>query len=428
MPKTINTTVESVPLNLLKPHPRNVNQGDFGAIMESVQTNGFYGTIVANKRTGHILAGNHRYAVAKQMGYDTIPVAWVDVDDEEEIRILVADNRTTRLGNDDEAALSALLAELAGTPTGLTGTGFDGDDLDRMIADLSGNAAPTELLTDPDEVPESAPTRCNLGDLWQLGRHRLICGDSTDAATVERLMGGQKAAAMWTDPPYGVSYGDKNRHLNEWGMKAKGKGVGSQSGWSRIETPIENDELDEAQLRALLDAAFANALTACRAGAAWYVAAPAGPPHTVFALALQAIGVLRHTLVWVKDGFVFGRCDYHYRHEPVFYGWTPGSAHEWHGDRSQSSVFEVPKPRKNDIHPTMKPVALVEAMLRNSCKPGEVVYEPFGGSGTTLVACEAMGLCARVVELSPAYCDVILKRWEDATGETATLLEAGDGR
>lgn len=137
MPKTINTAIEAVPLNLLKPHPRNVNQGDLGAIQQSIETNGFFGTIVANKRTGHILAGNHRFAVAKKLAYDTVPVAWVDVNDEEELRILIADNRTTRLGIDNEADLTALLAELAQTPTGLLGTGFDGDDLDRMIADLA---------------------------------------------------------------------------------------------------------------------------------------------------------------------------------------------------------------------------------------------------------------------------------------------------
>lgn len=136
MPRVINTAIESVPLNLLKPHPRNVNQGDFGAIQQSVETNGFYGTIVANRRTGHILAGNHRYAVAKAMHYADVPVAWVDVDDEQELRILIADNRTTRLGIDNEASLAELLAELAATPIGLEGTGYDGDDLDKMIGDV----------------------------------------------------------------------------------------------------------------------------------------------------------------------------------------------------------------------------------------------------------------------------------------------------
>jgi hypothetical protein len=139
MPKTINTTIEQVPLNRLKLHPRNVNQGDFGAIQSSMVENGFFGTIVANKRTGHILAGNHRFAVAKSLHYDKVPVAWVDVDDEQELRILIADNRTTRLGMDDEAKLAELLSELANTPSGLTGTGYDGDDLDELIGRVTGN-------------------------------------------------------------------------------------------------------------------------------------------------------------------------------------------------------------------------------------------------------------------------------------------------
>ncbi len=152
MPRTINQGFEDVPLSLLKQHPRNANEGDFGAIQQSIETNGFYGAIVANKRTGHILAGNHRYQVAKQSGFDTLPVVWVDVDDEEEIRILIADNRTTRLGNDNESKLAALLSELAATDTGLSGTGFDGEDLDRMIQDL----APKPEQTPDTKTPEGA--------------------------------------------------------------------------------------------------------------------------------------------------------------------------------------------------------------------------------------------------------------------------------
>lgn len=417
-PVNLNAGAEDVPIDRLKPHPRNPNQGDFGAIQESIEMNGFYGRLIANRRTGHVLAGNHRLAVAKRLGMATVPVEWVDVNEEMELRILLADNRTARLGVDDESKLAELLAELANTEAGLPGTGYDGDDLDLLLAELArgGEGAPAqELLTDPDEIPEEAPNRCKSGDLWQLGNHRLLCGDSTKPEDVERLMGGEKAQAMWTDPPYGVSYGDKNRHLNKYGQE-------SQSNSSRIETPIENDELSARDLRGFLDKAFAAALLVCTPGAAWYVAAPAGPLHCVFASALEQIGVLRHRLVWIKDGFVLGRCDYHYRHEPILYGWVPGGTHAWHGDRSQSSVFEVPRPRKNDMHPTMKPVDLIEPMLRNSSRPGEIVFEPFGGSGSTLIACEKTGRHCRLLELSPAYCDVILARWEAATGQEAARI------
>lgn len=157
MPKTINQAIEDVPLSLLKPHPRNVNQGDFGAIQESIETNGFYGTVVANKRTGHILAGNHRYHVAKSLGYDTLPVAWVDVDDEEELRILLADNRTTRLGLDDTPKLAELLTELTSTPIGLSGTGYDGDDLDRLLSDLVGEPLKEPKNSNPPQKDVKCP-------------------------------------------------------------------------------------------------------------------------------------------------------------------------------------------------------------------------------------------------------------------------------
>jgi len=412
--KTINEGFENVPLANLKPHPRNVNQGDFGAIHESIEQNGFFGAVTANRRTGHILAGNHRYKVAQDAHAATIPVIWVDVDEEAELRILLADNRTARLGHDDESALAALLSELALSDDGLKGTGFDGDDLDEIIGRMAGGVGGgSELLTDPDEVPENAPTRCKSGDLWQLGRHRLLCGDSTKREDVERLMGGEKADCMWTDPPYGVSYVGKTAKT----------------------LVIENDGAEG--LPALLKGAFACATEALVPGAPFYIAHPAGALCLTFGNAIIEAGWRFHqTLIWCKDAMVLGHSDYHFRHEPIYYGWTAGEGrsgrgnHEgtrWHGDNSQVSVFHVDRPKRSEDHPTSKPVLLIEMALDNSTRSNGIVYEPFCGSGSTLIACETKGRNCRALELSPRYCDVILARWEKATGQTATLLEAGNG-
>lgn len=387
MPKTINTAIESVPLNLLKPHPRNVNQGDFGAIQQSVETNGFYGTIVANKRTGHILAGNHRYAVAKAMNYTDVPVAWVDVDDEQELRILIADNRTTRLGIDNEASLTELLAELAATPTGLTGTGFDGDDLDALISSVTG-ADKAELLTDPDEVPEDAPTRCNPGDLWQLGDHRLLCGDSTKSEDVERLMAGEKANACVTDPPYGIGV-DSAMH------KQSGTKYGKAAAAKRHYAATDWDKLPP---KSVIDNASAFRESIIFGGNYFFL-----PPA-------------RCWLVWDKENGdnAFADCELAWTNldQPVRI-----KRHMWNG------MIRKDKEERS-IHPTQKPVGVMAWCVGMTAG---LVYDPFLGSGTTLIAAEQLGRTCYGMEISPKYCDVIIERWERATGKIAVLLEAGNG-
>ena len=422
VPNLLTPEHEMVNADQLSMHPKNINESDEGKIHTSMDENdGFWGSLIVQKSTGHIIAGNHRFKVAYEKGMREFPVDWADVDDDTAIRIMLADNASQRAGMDNPAKLAELLKELLDTPRGLLGTLHSADDLDQLLKDL-GEPPAGGLLpgADPDEIPEAVETRCKLGDLWRLGDHRLLCGDCTDAASVERLMGGDKADAMWTAPPYGVSYGDKNKYLNKYADK------GSKAQWaSQSETPIEGDDLDEEGLKELLDAAFAVALSVSKPGAAWYVAAPPGPLHTIFALALQKIGVLRHTLIWKKNNFVLGRCDYHFAHESVYYGWNPAGPHVWLGDRSQSSVFEIDKPRKADLHPSMKPVLLVQSMLKNSCPVGGLVYEPFAGSGTTLIAAESLGMKCMAVELSETYAGIILSRFELLTGKTAELIEGG---
>ena len=202
---------------------------------------------------------------------------------------------------------------------------------------------------------------------------------------------------LWTDPPYGVSYVGKTKDA----------------------LTIENDSLDDVGLTDFLRAALGCAWATCRAGASWYIAAPAGPLNHCFSTVLKELGVWRQSLNWVKNTFALGRSDYHYRHEPIFYGWKEGAAHYFVDDRTQDTILEYDKPSRNAEHPTMKPVALVERCISNSSKPGESVLDLFGGSGTTLIAAEKTGRTAYLMELDPIYCDVIVTRWEQATGQKA---------
>ena len=411
----INQGYELVPLDAIKPHPRNANQGDFGAIDESVDLNGFYGAIVVNKRTGHILAGNHRWMVAREKGMPTIPVTWVDVDDLEELRIMIVDNRTTRLGQDDETKLAAILAELAATPLGLQGTGFDGDDLDDIIGRLAsggGGAGEGEndkdLKTDKDEIPDDAPTRCNPGDLWQLGNHRLLCGDSTKNADVRRLMDNETARLIWTDPPWNVDYGSSQDHPS-WKSRK-----------------ILNDNLGDA-FPAFCRAFCEQLFFAAEPGAAIYMAMSAQEWPAIHAALAQAGFHWSSTIIWAKDSLVLSRKDYHTQYEPIWYGWHAKKPRLYPlEDRKQSDLWAIPRPKRSEEHPTMKPVELIERSIVNSSAKGDAVLDLFGGSGSTLIACETTGRRARLMELSPKYCDVILKRWEDATGKEALLLEPGE--
>ena len=227
------------------------------------------------------------------------------------------------------------------------------------------------------------------GEVYELGPHRLVCGDSTDPKAWASLLGGEKLRMVWTDPPYGVAYVGKTADA----------------------LTIENDALDPEALHAFLSAALGAAASSCVPGSVWYTAAPPGPPFGVFASVLEELSIWRHTLVWLKQRFVMGRCDYHYRHEAVFYGWTPGAAHYFVDDRTQDSVLEFDNPSRSPEHPTMKPVALVQKCIENSSRDGWLVGDPFGGSGTTLIACAQSGRVARLIELAPRYCDVIRRRW-----------------
>lgn len=400
------------PLTDLHAYHRNPRRGDVDAIATSLTAHGQYKPVTVNVgthtgRPHEVLAGNHTVAAARQLGWSHVAAVWVDVDDDEARRIVLADNRTSDLASYSTPDLSGLLAELDGDYDGTGWTAESAlDYLDPAAAAGVGGADATGYLTDPDDLPEEPPTpRTRTGDVWQLGVHRLICGDSTDASTFVALLDGQPVQMVWTDPPYGISYVGKTADA----------------------LTIENDNLDLQQLSAFLDRAFAATLASTKPGAMWYVAAPHGPIGLAFSLALHKIDVWRHSLVWVKNSLVMGRADYHYRHEPLYYGWTPG-APRLHPvpDRKQDTIWEVDRPARNAEHPTMKPVELITRALLNSSKRGDLVLDPFGGSGSTLIAAQVTGRVARLIELSPVYCDVIARRYQEFTGDLPVLLRTGE--
>ena len=415
----IHSTLDKliVPIDGLKHYGKNPRRGGVDKIAESLTENGQYKAIVVRAGSNEVLAGNHTLKAAKQLGWDKLAVTFVDVDDDAAARIVLVDNRTNDLATYDDSELVSLLSSL---PT-LDGTGFTPVDLEDLIGGIEQEAA--EAPDEADELPEqTAKPVSKLGDVFELGRHRVICGDSTDPKTLAALLGDEKPDLMWTDPPYGVEYVGKTKDALR----------------------IEND--GAAGLDSLLRAAFAAAATVLRPGAPIYVA-QADTERVTFEQTLRAAGFLiRQNLIWVKNTIVLGHSDYHYKHEPILqaelpdaenaepevdgkthepllYGFTPGASGrlgrggpKWCGPNNGSTIFEFPKPPANREHPTMKPVDLILAMLANSVRPGGLVFDPFAGSGSTLVAAHYHGADARVVELDPRYVDVICARFQKLTG------------
>lgn len=399
----------NIPLDELTPFPGNAKRGDVDTIRASLRRNGQYRSLVVREIPNGpliVLAGNHTLQALTAEGHDTARCEIVVCDDDTARRINLADNRTAELGEYDNDALAELLSYLDGD---YDGTGYTDDDVQALITPLED----PEALNDPDATPEPPDDPISKpGDIWHLGPHRVLCGDSTDVTAVEAMLDGDRADCMWTDPPYGVDYVGKTKDA----------------------LTIQND--GAADLPELLTGAFATATVALVPGAPVYIAHPPGPLSLDFAHAFQQSGwLLRQNLIWVKDAMVLGRSDYHYRHEPILYGFTdpePGSGRlgrggdRWFGDHAQTSVLEVPKPPRSEDHPTMKPVELVTRCLANSCPPGGIVYEPFGGSGTTLIAAHTLGRIARVVELDPRYVDVICRRYQEHTGTQPVLAATGE--
>jgi len=376
-------------------HPKAQQEALAGALDQV----GWVQSVIVNRTTGHLVDGHLRVELALSRDDATVPVAYVELTPEEEALVLASLDPISAMAARDDEKLRQLLAEVE----------FDND----ALADAIEALAPPELpiISDPDDVPEvdDSDVYVKRGEVWRLGDHRILCGDSTDPDAVGRLFGTEEADVMWTDPPYGVAYQTPEKML-----------VGDKYASHRRKDGLRvaNDDLGREETRDLIVAAFR--VAPMKPGAPFYVASPSGDMETVFREALSEAGwLLRQHLVWVKDQFVFGRQDYQPRHETILYGWIEGAAHPWLGGRSLTTVIEVPRPKKSEEHPTMKPVELVAHCLQNSAKRGALVFEPFSGSGSTIIAAEQLGLRCYAIELEPRYAQVAIERWQNATGRKA---------
>lgn len=417
-----------MPLDEITRAPRNPKEHDREGIAASIDRYGVAELPLLDERTGRLVAGHGRLddlTARREAGQDPpdgvrirkdgtwlVPVVrgWASRSDPEAEAYLVASNQLTVNGGWDDTELGELLRDLNELdPSLLEVAGFDDIDL----AGLLGEDEPVDGNTEPDDAPDT-PTQAlsTPGDVWLLGPHRLLVGDGTDMAAVEAMLAGDRADCMWTDPPYGVAY------------------VGKTTA-----TPAQTIQNDDQQgLSDLLAGLFAVATAALKPGAAVYVAHPPGSLSLTFAAAITTAGwTLRQQVIWVKDVLVLGHSDYHYKHEPIWVAYTTGARGRrgrggdgWYGDNAQVSVFEVPKPARSTDHPTMKPVDLIAPMLTNSCPPGGIVYDPCGGSGSTLVAAHRTGRVARLVELEPKYADVICRRYQQYTGDMPVLESTGE--
>jgi len=376
------------PANARKHNERNID-----AIVASLARFGQQKPIVIDK-ANVVRAGNGALQAARSLGWTHVDCVRSKLDGADASAYAIADNRTAELAEWDDDVLAATLEglQLEGM---LDVTGFDDDELAELLKQVGAEVG--EVVE--DEVPEPpADPITKPGDLWLLGDHRLLCGDSTKAEDVKRLMAGEKADMVLSDPPYGVSYVGKTKDALK----------------------VENDELDEDLLTKLVCDAFDNAEANCRAGAYWYATVPAGPLHILFADDWKRRGILRQIMVWAKDSMVLGHSEYHYQHEPILFGWIPGDRHK-NSDRTRTTLWKYDRPKANREHPTMKPVALWSQAVQDGSRSNEVVYDPFLGSGTTLIAAEQLGRRCFGMEISAAYCDVIVKRWETLTGKKAVL-------
>lgn len=437
----------------LKPGDR-----DYENLKKSILEFDYIDPIIWNKQTGNVVGGHQRIKVLKDLGYTELEVSVVDLPIEKEKALNIGLNKIS--GDWDKTKLEDLLRELTSVELDMDLTGFDESELDELLGTKSDIV---EDNFDVDAALERIETPVSVaGDVWVLGDHQLICGDSTKLTDVKQLMGGEKADMVFTDPPYNVALG-----MDETPEEAKKRNRRTDG------LIVKNDKMSDEKFYDFLYDSFVSMYASLKPGGALYVC-HADSEGLNFRRAFKESGfLLKQCLIWAKNSLVMGRQDYHWRHEPILYGWKPGAAHKWYGGHKETTImkedpavliekmkngkhkitfdtglrtieFEVAdmkmitdvddsltstwffnKPVKSVLHPTMKPVGLPGRAMKNSTKPGDIVLDPFGGSGSTLIAAEQIGRGARLIELDPKYCDVIVQRWEEFTGKKAEKRGGG---
>jgi DNA modification methylase len=392
--------IQKIAIDKVIPYERNPrkNEAAVAKVADSLNEFGWKQAIVVDSEM-IIIAGHTRLLAAKQLGMKEVPILIADDLTPAQVKAYrLADNRTHEESEWDKAALAIELGELGDLDYDLRYTGFDPEEIKglKALAEAVENG-----LKDEDDCPEMAAEPISrLGDIWLLGRHRVMCGDSTRIDQVEQLIAGGLADMVFTDPPYNVDY----------------------EGYTDDKLKITHDKMSDTQFTQFLLDIFASYFTAVKKGASMYVC-HGSIYQREFQNALEANGfTVRNQIIWAKNHFAWGRGRYKFQHEPIFYCYQKGTSDPWYGDKAQSTLWKIDKPNANRLHPTMKPVSLVEMALQNSSKAGDIVLDLFGGSGSTLIACEKNGRNARLMELDPKYCDVIIKRWQEFTGHKALHL------
>lgn len=390
--------VERRPIGELLPYARNArthSDAQVAQIAASMSEFGWTNPVLVDGNNG-IIAGHGRIMAARKLGLSEVPVIELaHLSETQKRAYILADNKLALNAGWDEELLRVELDALREADFYLSLTGFELGDLDALLA---GEESTVEGNTDEDAAPEvQEATVSQPGDIWIMGGHRLLCGDATETSNYALLMQNGIARMIVTDPPYNVAY----------------EGAAGS---------IQNDDLGSGFYDFLL-AAFRGMLPCCDGGV--YIAMSSSELDTLQKAFRDAGGHWSTFIIWSKDRFTLGRADYQRQYEPILYGWREGASRHWCGDRDQGDVWQIKRPTKNDLHPTMKPVEVMERAIRNSSRPGDVVLDPFGGSGTTLIAAEKSGRHARIIELEPKFADVIVRRWQDFSGGKA--LREADG-
>ncbi len=381
-------------------------------IAASVREFGWTNPILVDGQNG-IIAGHGRLAAARKLGLTEVPVIVLDhLTEAQKKALVIADNKLASNAGWDDEMLRLELGDLQEMGFDATIAGFTTEELDALLNVTEG----TDGLTDEDDVPEvpEEPTT-RLGDVWILGKHRLMCGDSTSIDDMQKLTDNQLVDMWLTDPPYNVDMTAKNEMLEKAGKARKDK----------TSFGIANDSMSDEKFREFLRDSYVTADTVLKPGAVFYIWHADSEGYNFRGAAKDAGWKIRQCLIWKKSVFAIGRQDYHWKHEPCLYGWKDGSSHLWASDRKQTTILEFDKPSRSGEHPTMKPVGLFEYQMLNNTKGGDIVLDSFGGSGTTMIAAEKNGRRCYLMELDPKYCDVIVKRWQEFTGKAATHAESG---
>lgn len=406
MTTDVQHQIEYLPVGDLRPdpaNPRRISESELEALTRSIREFGLVDPIIARREDLTVVGGHQRLLAARRLGIERVPVVLLSVSAGQARLLNVALNKIS--GTWDDELLARLLTDLAHSDDlDLTLSGFGEDEVARLLKSLDARDRREreehfDLEQALDELGE-APTRSQPGDLWLLGPHRVLCGDSTDEAAAVRLLGGERTQLAFTDPPYNVALGNHG---------------GQQRGARRRR--IANDAMPAERWEAFCRG-WARNLVAHVDGALYVCMSTKEWPLVSRVLA-ETGAHWSDTIVWAKDRFTLGRADYQRQYEPIWYGWREGSSHHWCGDRDQGDVWTIPKPSASELHPTTKPLALVERAIENSSVPGDAVLDLFLGSGSTLIAAERTGRICRGVELDPRYVDVAVMRWESFTGLTA---------